>query len=142
MSTIKNVETIGIIVLVLGLVMLSFIILTFMVYWLFLDSRIKNKKKILSFLEPKGKIITYTVLYCAGINLVLALIVGFATTIENLQMLLWVIQCQFITYLAFLLVPRMFMFCLQISVKKEERGKKIKFLEALRLFWSGSEKTD
>ena len=136
MDTIKNAETIGTIVLVLALTMLSLLILTVVVYWLFLDSRIKKKKEILSFLKPKYKIIIYTVLYCAGINLVLALIVGFATTIEIMQMVLWLIQCQFIAYLAFLVIPRMFLFCLQISVKKEENGEKVKFLEALKLFWN------
>ena len=137
---VKNVETIGTIVLVLMLVILSLLILTTVVYWLFLDSKIKDKEKILSFLEPKYKIIVYTVFYCAAINIVLALIVGFVTTIETMQMLLWLIQCQFITYLIFLLVPRIFVFCLQISVRKEERGEKIKFFEALKLFWSISKK--
>ena len=142
MSILKNAEAIGIIVLVLGLVMLSLLILTIVVYWLFLDSRIKNKKKILSFLVPNFKIITYTVLCCAGINLVLALIVGFVTTIETMQLITWVVQCQFIAYLVFLLIPRMFVFCLQISIRKEEKGEKISFSEALRLFWSKSKKTN
>jgi len=142
MSTIKNAETIGTIVLVLGLMMLLLLILTVVVYWLFLDNRIKNKKKILSFLEPKHKIISYTLLYCSAINLVLALIVGFVTTIEMLQMMLWVVQCQFIAYFVFLSIPRMFIFCLQISIEKEESGKKVDFRKALKLFWSISKKTN
>ena len=140
MSVLKNAEAIGTIVLMLGLVMLSLLILTIVVYWLFLDSRIKNKKKILSLLVPNFKIITYTVLYCAVINLVLSLIVGFATTLEASQLIIWVVQCQFIAYLVFLLIPRMFVFCLQISIRKEEKGEKISFSEALRLFWSKSKK--
>jgi amino acid transporter len=142
MNTIKNADTIWTIVLVLGLMMLSLLILTAVGYWLFLEHRIKNKKKILSFLEPKYKIIVYTTLYCTVINFVLALIVGFTTTIETLQMILWITQCQFIAYLIFLLVPRIFVFCLQISIRKEEKEEKIKFLEALKLFWSLFKKTN
>ena len=137
-----NAETILTIVLVLGLVMLSLLILTIVVYWFFLDSKIKDKKKILSFLEPKFKIIAYTIYACAIINLVFALIVGFVIPIETMQMVFWLVQCQFLTYLIFLPALRMFMFCLQISVRKEERGEKVKFFEALKLFWSISKKTN
>ena len=132
-----DLEKIRAMLAILGLIILSLVVLTFVVYWLFLDSKIKNKKTILSSFKPKYKIIIYTVLYCAGINFLLSFITLFVIEIESLEVTYVLMQqIQFTAYIAFLLVPRMFIFCLQISVRKEESDEKIKFLEALKLFWS------
>ena len=139
-STIADIEKLKTIGFVLGLIILLLIVLTVVVYWLFLDKKIKNKKTMLSSLISKYKIVIYTVFYCTGINLMFLLIM-LATKFESLGSMYGImLQLQFCAYLAFLLVPRIFIFCLQISVKKEEKEEKIKFLEALKLFWSISKK--
>ena len=82
MSSIEYAKGLLTIILALGFIMLSLLILTVVVYWLFLDNRIKNKKEMLAFLKPKYKIVVYTVLYCMAINLILSLIVEFAIMID------------------------------------------------------------
>ena len=130
-------KTVFIILGIITLLFLSLLVLTVVVYWLFLDSKIKNKQAILSFLEPKYQIVFWTILYCTFVNLVLVFILEFATTIEMPGLIL---QYQFIAYCVFLPIPRMLIFCLKISIQKEEKGEKIKFFEALQLFWTISKK--
>jgi len=70
------------------------------------------------------------------------LILEFATTIDAGTMLglMQILQLLFIAYMVFLTAPKMLMFCLQISVEKEESGKKISFYKGLKLFWTNPKK--
>ena len=126
--------------IILGLAMLSLLVLTVAVYWLFLDSRVKNKKAILSYLGTTYKVVFWTILYCTGVNLILIMIIEFATAIETSSVSVLMMQWQFIAYCVFLIIPRMFMFCLQISVEREETGEKISFLKGLQLFYTNPKK--
>ena len=131
----------GKIIVTLGILVLALPILTTIVYWLFLDSKIKNKKSILSFLEPTYKIVFWTILYCVFVNLIIFWIVWYVTTFEALgTMSGLMLQTQFIAYFVLLTIPKMFLFCLRISVRKEENGNKISFFEALKLFWRKSKR--
>ena len=142
-STIADLEKFKTIGLIWGVMTLLLIVLTIVVYWLFLDSRIKNKKTMLSSFISKYKIVFYTVLYCLGINLLLFSIAIFVVKMETLGTVYGLLnQFLLIAYFSFLCIPRIFIFCLQISVRKEENDEKIKFFEALKLFWSISKKTD
>ena len=100
--------------------MLSFSILIPVVYWSFLDNRIRNKKAILAFLEPAYKVAFYTVLCCVAISTVLLLVIIFATTVEDAAVEL-IMQLLFIAYLTFLIALKTFISCLKSSVKKEEK---------------------
>jgi len=97
---------------------ISLVILTVAVYRLFLKNKIKNKKAVLSFLKSTYNIVFWAILYCTVINLILALIIEFATTTETSGAT--ILQGQFIAYCIPLIVPNVLMFCLKLSIEKEE----------------------
>ena len=96
-------------------------IITYSVYWPFLDRRIKDKKSLLSFLEPAYKGAFYAFMCCALINTVLLLVIEYATTIK-LPAILGLIL--FIVYLTLLSIPRVLISCLKTSIKEEESASK------------------
>ncbi|MCL2681927.1 MAG: hypothetical protein FWE63_00410 [Bacteroidales bacterium] len=107
--------------IILVFIMLLLLVLTPTVYWSFLDSRIKDKKAMLSFLEPAHKGAFHMAIYCALINLILFLVIEFATTNEYSAILM---QIQFIAYLAVLIIPKSLISCLKTSIEKEESASK------------------
>ena len=125
--------------IIFGLIIISLVILLVVMYYLILRHTIKNKKKILFFLERTYSIVFYTLLYCFVVNFAFFIIIEYTTSIEiPIIITTWLLP----VYLVPLIIPRIFIFCLQISVKKEENNGKITFFEALELFWSISKKTN
>jgi len=96
-------------------------IITSQVYWSFLVRRIKDKKAMLTFLEPAHKGAYYAFMCCTGINIVLLLVIDYATTIK-LPALLGLTLL--LTYLILLSIPRVLISCLKTSIKEEENANK------------------
>ena len=123
------------IAVLLGIIILSLAVLTVVVYHLFLKHKIKKKKTVLFFLGSTYNIVFYTVLYCTFVNLILGIILEYATTTIKI----WnggELTYLFLAYCTPLVVPRMLMLCLQISVEQEDAGKKVSFCKGLKLFWT------
>jgi FlaA1/EpsC-like NDP-sugar epimerase len=91
------------------------------VYWSFLDSRIKDKKSMLSFLEPAHKGAYYAFMCCTLINIVLLLVIDYATTIK-LPATLGITL--FLVYLTLLSIPRVLISGLKTSIEEEKNASK------------------
>jgi len=98
-------------------------LVTSTVYGSFLDSRIKDKKAMLSFLESACTGAFYAFMVCFGINLAIFLVVEFATTIEFRGMALVPMGLIFV-YLTFLSIPHKLISCLKTSIEEEETAGK------------------
>jgi len=92
---------------------------TAQVYWSFLDKRIKDKKALLSVLEPAYPGAVYAAMGCLAINFVLVLVVEFATTIELPASLMSILL---LVYLTFLSIPRVLISNLKTSIEEEEKN--------------------
>jgi len=137
LQILKNKEVIMTIARLLVIIVLSLAVLTVLVYYLFLKHRIKNKKAMLSFLSSTYKIVFYTVLYCFFINFIV-MIIADVMAIEILKTR--TVSYLFFAYCIFLIIPRILIFCLQISVEREESGEKVNFCKGLKLFWTNTKK--
>jgi len=92
---------------------------TAQVYWSFLDKRIKDKKALLSFLEPAYTGAFYAAMGCLAINFVLVLAVEFATTIELPALLMSILL---LVYLTFLSIPKVLVSNLKTSIEEEAKN--------------------
>ena len=114
-------STISVIVVITIFFTLAVPLITSQVYWWFLDKRIKDKKALLSFLEPAYKVAVYAVTGCLGISLILVFVIEYATTIEYSGMPL-VPMVLFLVYLTFLSIPYKLISDLKTSIEEEKNA--------------------
>ena len=95
-------------------------LITSQVYWSFLDKRIKDKKALLSVLEPAYPGACYAAMGCMGINIVFALVLVFTKTIEYSEIPPLLPMTWLLLYLMFLSIPRVLISDLRTSIEEEE----------------------
>ena len=107
--------------IIVGFFILSLMVLTVTIYWLFVDRKIKDKKKLLAWLPPITIVVSHTILGCFCINAMVSIIVAFAIDTELMHPS--AVTALFMAYAGSLLVLHTLSFCLRISIKREEKQK-------------------
>ena len=113
--------------IIVGFFILSLMVLTVTIYWLFVDRKIKDKKKLLAWLPPITIVVSHTILGCFCINAMVSIIVAFAIDTELMHPS--AVTALFMAYAGSLLVLHTLSFCLRISIKREENDGKFSIFD-------------
>ena len=115
-------STMSVIVVITIFFMFAVPLFTSQVYWSFLDKRIKDKKALLSVLEPAYPGAVYAVYAVMGINVVFVLVLAFTKTIEYWEIPPLAPMTLFLVYITFLSIPRILISNLKTSIEEEAKN--------------------